>query len=489
MKYTSTRDSGLRTDAAEAILTGLAPDGGLFVPTGFGMLELGPLLGKSYAEVALEVLQLFLPDYSPLFLKEAIDTSYGANFGGKAGELVCLSEGLYALELWHGPTAAFKDYALQLMPKLLVEAKRMLAEKSRTLILVATSGDTGKAALEGYKDLEGILIDVFYPQDGTSELQRLQMATQDGNNVAVFAVQGNFDDAQRGVKKAFVDEELREKLAAADIRLSSANSINWGRLVPQIVYYVTSYLEMVGSGAIEMGRPVDYCVPTGNFGDILAGWYAKSIGLPVGRLICASNQNNVLSDFFSTGRYDAKREFYKTSSPSMDILVSSNLERLLYHMSGSDTLVRKWMGELTKTGEYQIPGDVLAAIRQSFAAGWADEEAVAAEIARIYDEYRYLCDPHTAVGFRVLRDVQGELRDRPAIVLSTASPYKFSGKVLEALGQPVPSDAFEAMAALERHTGAAAPASLTSLRDKPVRFTRVVQAEEIPALPLERCER
>lgn len=482
MEYTSTRDSGKRVSSAQAILTGLSPDGGLFVPVSVPRLDIEALHGSSYQEVAFAVLHAFLPDYDEDFLRDAIARSYGENFDGKAGYLAKVNDSLYALELWHGPTAAFKDYALQLLPKLLVEARRMLGETGETVILVATSGDTGSAALAGFSDIDGTKIAAFYPQGGTSVLQRLQMTTQTGKNMAVYGVSGNFDDAQRGVKAAFVDKELARELAKQSKKLSSANSINWGRLVPQVVYYATSYLQLCAEGALTFGQPLDFCVPTGNFGDIMAGWYAKQMGVPVGRLLCASNKNNVLSDFLQTGRYDAKRTFYKTSSPSMDILVSSNLERLLWHTSGSEAAVRGWMDELAQNGEYTIPQKDLDAIKETFAAGWVDEDAVFAEIKTVFERDRYLSDPHTAVAFKVLAD--NPQKQGPAVVVSTASPYKFGGQVLAALGQPVPKDEFESLRALQAYSGQKAPASLASLADKQERFTDVIDPSRISEVPL-----
>ena len=357
MQYFSTRDSELRVSAQEAIVRGLAPQSGLFVPEAFPKADLEGWKNLSYPELAEKVLAGFLTDYSADFLHNATAATYGAAFDGKAGRTVKVREGLYSLELWHGPTCAFKDYALQLMPKLLVEAKKMLGRTETTRILVATSGDTGKAALAGYADLDGIEIEVFYPNDGTSEIQHLQMATQKGGNVQVYAVQGNFDDAQTGVKKVFADAAVAAELEKRGIRLSSANSINWGRLVPQIVYYFYAYFRLAEQGAVAWGKPVDFCVPTGNFGDILAGYYAKQMGLPVGKLVCASNKNNVLTDFLTTGTYDARRTFYKTTSPSMDILISSNLERLLCHVSGSSEKVAGWMQELNTTGKYTVDAE------------------------------------------------------------------------------------------------------------------------------------
>ena len=368
MQYQSTRDAGLRVTAAEAIVRGLAPQSGLFVPESFPQADLEAWRQLSYPELAEKVLAGYLTDYSADFLRKAAQATYGDAFGGKAGCTVKVRDGLYALELWHGPTCAFKDYALQLMPKLLVEAKRILHRGETTRILVATSGDTGKAALAGYAGLDGIDIAVFYPNAGTSEIQRLQMATQTGDNVRVYAVEGNFDDAQTGVKRVFSDETVAAELEKRNIRLSSANSINWGRLAPQIVYYFYAYFRLVDEGAVAWGEPVDFCVPTGNFGDILAGYYAKRMGLPVGKLVCASNRNNVLTDFIRTGTYDARREFYKTASPSMDILISSNLERLLWHVSGSSEKVADWMRQLAQTGRYTVDAGTLAAIQASFDA-------------------------------------------------------------------------------------------------------------------------
>ena len=477
MQYFSTRDSELRVSAQEAIVRGLAPQSGLFVPETFPKADLEGWKDLSYPVLAEKVLAGFLTEYSADFLHTATAATYGEAFGGKAGETVKVRDGLYSLELWHGPTCAFKDYALQLMPKLLVEAKKMLGRTETTRILVATSGDTGKAALAGYADLDGIEIEVFYPNDGTSEIQHLQMATQKGQNVQVYAVQGNFDDAQTGVKNIFAACQGRELPYA----LSSANSINWGRLVPQIVYYFYAYFRLAERGAVAWGKPVDFCVPTGNFGDILAGYYAKQMGLPVGKLVCASNKNNVLTDFLRTGTYDARRTFYKTTSPSMDILISSNLERLLYHVSGSSEKVAAWMQELSQTGKYTVDTETLAKIQASFAAGYADDAEGAAEIKARFDEDNYLCDTHTAVAFRVAEALRTEA---PMVVLSTASPFKFPRDVLAALGQQAPVSDFAAMAALTAKTGAEAPASLRELDKQEVRFKTVLQPAEIRAAAL-----
>lgn len=483
MQFFSTRDQSRKVTASEAIAQGLSQEGGLFVPESFPQVDVQALCGLDYPTLAAEILKQYLTDYSPEFLTSATQQSYGSAFGGKAGAMAPVCPGTWALELWHGPTCAFKDYALQLMPKLLVEAKRNLGRTEQTRILVATSGDTGKAALDGYHDVPGVDIAVFYPTGGTSEIQRLQMATQEGANVAVYAVQGNFDDAQTGVKKVFGDPAVAAALAEKGVRLSSANSINWGRLVPQIVYYFAAYGQLLRAGEISFGDPVDFCVPTGNFGDILAGYYAKRMGLPVGMLICASNENNVLTDFLSTGCYVARRTFYKTTSPSMDILVSSNLERLLYHITGSDAAVTGWMQSLNETGSYTVDKDTLAAIQQSFGCGWASEAEVCQEIRARYEQDGYLCDTHTAVAFHVA--AQKKRENVPMVVLSTASPFKFPRSVLEALGHTAPENDFEAMSALEAATGRTAPASLAALRTKAERFHAVIRPEQIAQVALD----
>ncbi len=483
MQFFSTRDQSRKVTASEAIAQGLSQEGGLFVPESFPQVDVQALCGLDYPTLAAEILKQYLTDYSSEFLTSATQQSYGSAFGGKAGAMAPVCPGTWALELWHGPTCAFKDYALQLMPKLLVEAKRNLGRTEQTRILVATSGDTGKAALDGYHDVPGVDIAVFYPTGGTSEIQRLQMATQEGTNVAVYAVQGNFDDAQTGVKKVFGDPAVAAALAEKGVRLSSANSINWGRLVPQIVYYFAAYGQLLRAGEISFGDPVDFCVPTGNFGDILAGYYAKRMGLPVGMLICASNENNVLTDFLSTGCYAARRTFYKTTSPSMDILVSSNLERLLYHITGSDAAVAGWMQSLNETGSYTVDKDTLAAIQQSFGCGWASEAEVCQEIRARYEQDGYLCDTHTAVAFHVA--AQKKRENVPMVVLSTASPFKFPRSVLEALGHTAPENDFEAMSALEAATGRTAPASLAALRTKAERFHAVIRPEQIAQVALD----
>ena len=483
MRYFSTRDRNIEkktVTAAQAIVQGLAPDGGLFIPESIPQVDYRRFKNMSYPELAAAILPYYLDDYDPAFLTRAAESAYGEAFGDEAGRTVRLDDGTYVLELWHGPTCAFKDYALQLMPRLLSEGKKIVKDPNRTRILVATSGDTGKAALEGYKDLDGIEIIVFYPHNGVSHLQRLQMATQRGGNVGVYAVIGNFDDTQTGVKKAFHDEELARELAEEGICLSSANSINWGRLVPQIVYYFYAYLRVLETEGLPDGTKVDFCVPTGNFGDIMAGYYAKKMGLPVGRLICASNRNNILTDMIGTGTYDTHRDFYKTGSPSMDILISSNLERLLHYVAEKDEQVPEWMAELSSKGIYAIPQEALDKIREDFDAGWTDEETCARTIRETYEKYHYLIDTHTAVALaaaNAARAAKGT--ETPMVVLSTASPFKFPAAVLPALGESVPDNDFEALNKLAEKTGVPAPEQLTGLLELPERFTQVITAPEL----------
>ena len=489
MKFFSTRDHSRIVTASQAIAQGLSDEGGLFVPESFPQVDVEALCQLDYPELAAAVVSEYLTDYSKDFLAEAARTTYGEAFGGKAGYLAPVEGDTYALELWHGPTCAFKDYALQLMPKLLVEAKKNLSRTEKTLILVATSGDTGKAALDGYHDIPGVEIAVFYPTGGTSEIQRLQMATQEGANVAVYAVRGNFDDAQTGVKKVFGDKAIAAKLAERNIRLSSANSINWGRLVPQIVYYFAAYAQLLKAGKISFGDKVDFCVPTGNFGDVLAGYYAKLLGLPVARLVVASNKNDVLTDFITTGTYDRRRDFAKTISPSMDILVSSNLERLLYYMSDGDCeLVASLMADLGEKGFYQVPEGLLAKIQEVFACGRANDDATRAEIASTWNELGVLIDPHTAVAKSVLDNVPADGTVR--VCLSTASPYKFSSDVLAALGQDTSGmSGFACMDALEKATGTTAPAQLSGLRDLPVLHEDVCNRAKMGAFVESSCAR
>ena len=479
MEYNSTRSTGLHISASEAIAMGLAPDGGLFVPNTLPPLDekaLQELLPLSYGERAKRILKIYLPEYSPQEQDRLVADSYGTNFDTTAVAPLRFTDGLTGyLELWHGPTSAFKDMALQMLPHLLTASLRKCGEERGVCILVATSGDTGKAALEGFADVPGTRILVFYPRDGVSDVQKLQMVTQTGNNVGVCAVEGNFDDAQTGVKRIFGDRELAERLSEKGWFLSSANSINWGRLLPQIVYYFSAYCDFVNSGRIKCGEPVNFCVPTGNFGNILAGWMAKEMGLPVTRFVCASNANNVLTDFIETGVYDRRRPFHLTSSPSMDILVSSNLERLLYFLSKDSERVAGWMKQLSEEGRYDVGTGLKALIRRDFEAGYCDDAGTAEEIARVWREYGHLIDTHTAVASRVLGDYRVRTGDRtPAIVVSTASPYKFCDSVLRALGEQTDAPGTELIGRLERVTGTTAPAPLSGLAGKKVRFDACV---------------
>ena len=483
MKFFSTRDHDRIVTASQAIAQGLSDEGGLFVPESFPQVDVKALCGLDYPALAAAVVREYLTDYDPAFLTDATRSTYGAAFGGKAGYLAPVEGDTYALELWHGPTCAFKDYALQLMPKLLVEAKKNLGRTEKTLILVATSGDTGKAALDGYHDIPGVEIAVFFPTGGTSEIQRLQMVTQEGENVAVYAVRGNFDDAQTGVKKVFGDPAIAAELAKRNIRLSSANSINWGRLVPQIVYYFSAYVDAVKAGKITAGEPINFVVPTGNFGDILAGYYAKLMGLPIDRLLCASNSNNVLTDFINTGVYDRRREFFKTVSPSMDILVSSNLERLLYSVTEHDAArVADYMKRLNTEGHYEIDSEDLKQIQSQFFGAWVDELETKEAIGRIYNDYHYLMDTHTAVAWRAMEKYRFLTSDETyTVVLSTASPYKFADSVLAALddAQPQGSNPFELLQKLHADTGAEIPPRMLALENLPVLHSEVIPADKM----------
>ena len=482
MQFQSTRDPNTIVSSSEAILCGLAPDGGLFVPTAFPKAELEDWKSLSYPELAQKVLAGFLTDYDPAFLGEAAAATYGDAFAGKAGYVQKVHDGLYSLELWHGPTCAFKDYALQLMPKLLVQAKKNLGRTETTRILVATSGDTGKAALAGYAGLPGIEIEVFYPDAGTSEIQRLQMATQAGDNVSVYAVNGNFDDAQTGVKKIFGDKAFAAALAEKGCQLSSANSINIGRLIPQIVYYIFAYKEMVKNNKIKFGEEINYCVPTGNYGNVLAGYYAKCMGLPVHKFIVASNANNVLFDFLKDGVYDRNRPFYKTISPSMDILISSNLERLLYYKSGKDAAyIASLMKDLETKGSYQVKEEIFESVKADFTGGYCDDEACAQAIKEMYEQHGYVMDPHTAVAYKVMKDYEKEDSEHKCVLLSTASPYKFAPAVYEAIFGKGDEDEFACMKQLEEKTGAQIPAPLKELSTMEIRHNALVDKDDMEA--------
>ncbi len=471
MKYYSTRDESIKISAAEAIAKGLASDGGLFVPECLPTVaqdEINELCAMDYRGRAKRIMGKFLDGFTAEELERFVAAAYGDNFDSEAvAPLSFIDDKTAFLELWHGPTCAFKDMALQMLPHLLTASLRKTGEEKEVCILVATSGDTGKAALEGFADVEGTSIFVFYPKDGVSDIQRLQMVTQSGKNVGVCAVVGNFDDAQTGVKKIFGDREFAAALAEKGYFLSSANSINWGRLLPQIVYYFSAYCDFVLSGNLGMGEKLDFCVPTGNFGNILAGWYAKQMGLPVGKLICASNENNVLTDFIETGVYDKNRTFHTTISPSMDILVSSNLERLLFALAGSEN-VRGYMSALAESGKYEVDAEVLEKIKADFACGCCDDAETKANIRAIFDGKGYLMDTHTAVAYKVLSTQREECGSvNPAVVVSTASPYKFAVDVLDALGAKSGDDA---LVALSKKSGTAIPAPLSGLDKREVRF-------------------
>ena len=493
MQYQSTRTAGVHVASARAIAEGICADGGLYVPESCPVLtdsDFAALEAENYPERAARILSLFLTDFTKEEIADCVSQAYAEwKFsGGNAAPLKNVADGVSFLELWHGPTCAFKDMALQLLPHLLTRSLKKTGTEKEALILVATSGDTGKAALEGFRDVPGTSVLVFYPQDGVSPLQNLQMRTQEGENVAVCAVKGNFDDAQTGVKKLFADSALREAIAERGLMFSSANSINWGRLVPQIVYYFSAYCDLTASGAVKRGQPVNITVPTGNFGDILAAYYAKKMGLPVKKLICASNSNNVLTDFLRTGVYSRNRKFYTTISPSMDILVSSNLERLLFDLTGGDgEKVSGWMKQLTETGEYRVDGPVLSAIRELFYAGFCGDDDTRSEVKRVFQAEHTLCDPHTAVASAVAGAYRKETGDEtPMIVVSTASPYKFSSDVLEALigSKPAEGDEFSSVEALSSLTGTAVPGPIAALREKPTRFKTVCQKEEMGAAVL-----
>ena len=480
MKYISTRGNNQNMTSAQAIIAGLAKDGGLFVPESIPQVDMEfiqSLSDLSYQQRAVKVLSCFLTDYTQEEITGCVERAYGnGKFDDKAVAPLNIMDDLSVLELWHGPTSAFKDMALQLLPQLLSTALKKTGEKNQVLILVATSGDTGKAALEGFRDVDQTKIIVFYPENGVSRIQRLQMVTQQGNNVAVTAVKGNFDDAQSGVKAIFSHKEFNEKLNEAGVSLSSANSINWGRLVPQIVYYFSAYADLLKAGKIKAGDKISFTVPTGNFGDILAGYYAMRMGLPVAKLICASNTNNVLTDFLKTGVYDRNRDFYKTISPSMDILISSNLERLLYHVTDDAAQVAQWMQELAEKGRYNVGAEVLAKIQAVFGCDWADDAKTMDTINEVYDKNHYIADTHTAVAWRSAEDYMSQGHQEPMIVVSTASPYKFNESVLTALGQSVDGlDEFQLLDKLQAMNSFPIPAGLAALKDAQVRHSVVVE--------------
>ncbi|MBD5585687.1 MAG: threonine synthase [Clostridia bacterium] len=483
MKFISTR-GGETVTGAQAIVKGLSDNGGLFVPEKFPQVtrgELEAMLEMSYPERTAEVLKKYLDEYDEKELLSACESAY-AKFEGDPAPLVRLDDGVYMLELWHGPTCAFKDMALTLLPYLLRKGCDLCGIKEEILILVATSGDTGKSALEGFKDAKGIKIMVFYPSDGVSKMQKLQMGTQEGENVNVVAVKGNFDDCQTAVKEIFASSPDNAKLLANGVRLSSANSINFGRLAPQIAYYFSAYCDLVSSEQIEMGEEIDFTVPTGNFGNVLAGYYAKLMGLPVRRLHCASNENKVVADFLQTGVYDLQREFYKTTAPSMDILVSSNLERLLFEASGRNAeLTAKRMSQLKTAGKYEITPEELEYINGTFDGGYADEETSVEAMYDVFVDVGYTMDTHTGCAMKVAVDwfEKHKKDETKMVIVSTANPYKFPQDVLYAVTGNDVKDSFKGIKRLHNATAMAVPKCLMELRDKPIRFSKTVEGKKL----------
>ena len=494
MFYKSTRDSSIRVESAAAIAKGISEEGGLFVPESIpsiSMDELKSLAGMNYAQRAAFVFSKYLTDYTDAELRYCTESAYTTKAFDteNIAEIAHLFEGTYMLELWHGPTCAFKDMALQILPYFLTTAVKKLNMDKKVVILVATSGDTGKAALEGFKDVPGTEIMVFYPVEGVSDMQKRQMVTQEGENVTVCAVKGNFDDCQSGVKKIFTDHTVLDALEKGGMTFSSANSINWGRLVPQIVYYVSSYVSLAESGEIAYGDLLNVVVPTGNFGNILAAYYAKMMGVPLGKLICASNINKVLTDFIRTGVYNRNRQFYPTTSPSMDILISSNLERLLYLLTGEDDAqIREWFTALAEKGTYEVTDAVKAKLTEQFYGGFCDDAETKATIAELYQKYGYTCDTHTAVAVKGYEDYRKETGDTTkTLIASTASPFKFSASVLDALGKKPAdgTDEYDMVELLHEVSSMEIPQSLAALKTKPRRFDGSIDKSEMQQFVLQ----
>lgn len=482
--YISTRNNAENVHASEAIVRGMVPAGGLYLPDRIPQLtpeEIEAKASENYQELAKWIFSYYLDDFTADEIAACVEAAYTPeNFArDEIAPLIKLEEDLYVLELWHGPTAAFKDMALQILPHFLVTALKKVKLDKEIVILVATSGDTGKAALEGFRNVEGTQIIVFYPAGGVSEVQELQMLTTEGNNTHVIAVEGNFDDCQRAVKEVFADHAYGEKLDAEGFRLSSANSINWGRLLPQIVYYFAAYMQLLRRDQISFGDQIDFVVPTGNFGNILAGWYAREMGLPIRYLVCASNENSVLTDFFHTGVYDANRPFVKTESPSMDILVSSNLERFLYLMNGKDgEQIANWMEALRRDGVFKVDDATKANMDAVIRSGSANDQETLEAIASIYESSHYLLDTHTAVGIHV---VEGLPREVPIVVDSTANPFKFVGAVYEALepDEDRPESELELITQLSKTTNTPVHRALSALFLQGSRPTQSITTEEI----------
>ena len=484
MNYVSTRgNEKMPRSSAYAIKTGLASDGGLFMPETIPSLSLSDiekLKTKTYPERCAEILSLFLTDYTYGELLEDANAAYTEEkFAGGRAPVTKLSDETYMLELWHGPTSAFKDMALQIMPRLFTRALKKCGENRCALILVATSGDTGKAALEGYRDIDGVKIKVYYPVDGVSSVQKKQMQTQEGGNVSVTAIKGNFDDAQSGVKKIFSDRDFAKTLDESGVFLSSANSINWGRLVPQIVYYVSAYCDLLSSGKITLGEKIDVCVPTGNFGNIFAAYIAKLMGLPIEKLVCASNMNNILTDFLRTGVYDKMRSFYATMSPSMDILISSNLERLLYVTLGASKTAM-YMEKLNSDGRYKLSDEDFAKVTSSFVGYYTDEKTTQKTIKETFENKNCLIDTHTAVAVSAAESYINDYKaERKMLVVSTASPFKFANDVISSIrGYKEESD-LTAPEALEKLTGVKMPTPLSSVLSKKIIHTEVIESSQM----------
>ena len=486
MNYVSTRNNDVKVSSAYAIAHGISVEGGLYVPDSIptlsknDFLKLAELDYKSKAEF---ILKKYLTDFTDEEIKKCVNGAYTGSFADeKPAAIAQLGEKINILELWHGPTCAFKDLALQLLPYLLTTSTKKVTDGKKTVILVATSGDTGKAALEGFKDVENTEIIVFYPSEGVSPMQKLQMDSQKGNNVHVCAIRGNFDDAQSGVKKIFTDNAIKETLAKNGMEFSSANSINWGRLVPQIIYYVSAYCDMLNKGD-DLSNGFNVVVPTGNFGNILAAYYAKEMGVPVNKLICASNANRVLTDFINTGVYDRNREFYTTMSPSMDILISSNLERMLYILSdGDDKYIANIQSQLATDGKFTVNSTVLSKLQNLFYGACCDDEGTLKTIKNTFDEYGYLCDTHTAVAVNAYEQYLASTGDnRPVVIASTASPYKFAKSVLSALTNDIPNSEFDTVDALSELTHTAVPAPLAELKNATVRFKDIYNKNDMYA--------
>lgn len=495
MQYISSRGKSPIVDAANAIKMGIAPDGGLFVPETIPPLDrsiIEQMENMNYQQRASYILSLFLTDFSKEEIEYCVNGAYNEESfdDEKIAPLVKLKDNCYVLELWHGPTSAFKDMALQILPYLLTTSTKKTGEESEILILVATSGDTGKAALEGFKDVEQTKIIVFYPNHGVSEVQKRQMITQEGRNVFVAAVEGNFDDAQSGVKEIFGDKELQSYLQANNIKMSSANSINWGRLLPQIVYYISAYIDLRKDGRIKEGEPINIVVPTGNFGNILAAFYSRQMGIPINKLICAANANNVLTDFIRTGVYDRNRKFEKTISPSMDILISSNLERLLFEVTGHDSeTISKWMAELKESGRYEVDANTRKAVQDLFWSDFCTDEETIATISAVWDKYNYLLDTHTAVAVNVYEKYISTTNDNTVtVVASTANPYKFGSDVARAI---LPAeklntqDEFAILKILADESNVPIPERIKNLHEKEILHKKVTPKNELKQTVLE----